>query len=116
MTIYDAPTVTYDEATNDLGLGTASPSARLHVIDTVEQQRLGYDAATYLSMTVSNLGAPAGAIHKDFTDPAVEFPLLDPTTGNPVGVTLSHGEVYAMLWSLYMALAAERDAATVEGD
>ena len=50
-------TSAYDEATNDLGLGTVSPSARLHVIDTTEQQRLGYDAATYLSMTVSNLGA-----------------------------------------------------------
>ena len=50
-------TSAYDEASNDLGLGTASPSARLHVIDTTEQQRLGYDAATYLSMTVSNLGA-----------------------------------------------------------
>jgi len=40
--------------------------------------------------------------------------LLDPTTGNPVGATISHGEVYAVLWSLYMALAAERDAAIVE--
>lgn len=50
-------TSAYDELNNDLGLGTASPSARLHVIDTTEQQRLGYDAATYLSMTVSNLGA-----------------------------------------------------------
>ena len=28
----------------------------------------------------------------------------------------SHGEVYAVLWSLYMALAAERDAVTVAGD
>lgn len=50
--------------------------------------------------------------------------MLDPTTGNPVGaislgevydelgnlyVTLTHGQVYAILWSLYMALAAERD-------
>ena len=48
----------------------------------------------------------------------IAFPLLDPATGNPVGATLSHGEVYAVLWSLYMALAAERDAAMteVEGD
>lgn len=50
-------TSAYDEASNDLGLGTANPSARLHVVDTIEQQRIGYDAATYLSMTVSNLGA-----------------------------------------------------------
>jgi len=50
-------TSAYDETNNDLGLGTANPSARLHVVDTIEQQRIGYDAATYLSMTVSNLGA-----------------------------------------------------------
>ena len=50
-------TSAYDEVGNDLGLGTTNPSARIHVIDTVEQQRLGYDAATYLSISVSNLGA-----------------------------------------------------------
>ncbi len=56
-----------------------------------------------------NAGRPTG-----FTDPSATFPLLDPSTGNPVGATISHGEVYAVLWSLYMALAAERDAAIVE--
>ena len=53
-------------------------------------------------------------LQKEFTDPAVTFPLLDPSTGNPVGPTLTHGQVYATLWSLYMALAAERDAALTE--
>lgn len=47
----------FDEAANDWGFGTTSPSAKVHVVDTDEQLRLGYDAATYLSMTVSNLGA-----------------------------------------------------------
>ena len=50
-------TSAYDEATNDLGLGTASPSARLHVVDTTEQQRIGYDLANYLGITVSSTGA-----------------------------------------------------------
>lgn len=49
-------TSAYDEAGNDLGLGTASPSARLHVIDTAAQLRLGYDAANYLSTTVGSTG------------------------------------------------------------
>jgi hypothetical protein len=47
----------FDEAANDWGFGTTSPSAKVHVVDTAEQLRLGYDAATYLSMTVSDLGA-----------------------------------------------------------
>jgi hypothetical protein len=46
----------FDEAANDWGFGTTSPSAKVHVVDTAEQLRLGYDAATYLSMTVSSLG------------------------------------------------------------
>lgn len=62
----------------------------------------------------ATLGTPAGAITKEFTDPATEFPLLNPATGEAVGQQLTHGFVYAALWSLYMALAAERDAAIVE--
>jgi hypothetical protein len=46
----------FDEAANDWGFGTTSPSAKVHVVDTAEQLRLGYDAATRLSMTVSSLG------------------------------------------------------------
>jgi hypothetical protein len=37
----------FDEAANDWGFGTTSPSAKVHVVDTAEQLRLGYDAATY---------------------------------------------------------------------
>jgi hypothetical protein len=50
-------TSAYDEVNDRSGIGTTSPSAKLHVVSTTEQERLGYDAATYLSTTVSNLGA-----------------------------------------------------------
>ncbi len=50
-------TSAFDEATNAWGFGTTSPSAKVHVIGTTEQQRLGYDAANYLSTTVSSTGA-----------------------------------------------------------
>ncbi|MCP4128482.1 MAG: hypothetical protein GY753_15680, partial [Gammaproteobacteria bacterium] len=36
----------------DVGIGTRSPSAQLHVIETTEQLRLGYDATNYTSFTV----------------------------------------------------------------
>ncbi len=39
------------------------------------------------------------------------FPGLDPETNLPVGRDITHGEVYALLYSLYMHLAAQRDAA-----
>lgn len=50
-------TSAYDEVNDRSGIGTTSPSAKLHVVSTTEQERLGYDEATYLSTTVSNLGA-----------------------------------------------------------
>lgn len=39
------------------------------------------------------------------------IPLLNPLTGQPTGGTITMGEVYAIMWSLYMQKAAERDAA-----
>lgn len=39
------------------------------------------------------------------------IPLLDPTTSNPTGSTVTHAELYAILYSLYMQTATARDAA-----
>ena len=47
----------YDEVSNKLGIGTLTPSAKVHVLATTEQMRLGYDAANYCSITVSDAGA-----------------------------------------------------------
>lgn len=47
-------TFTFD-GTN-LGLGTASASAKLHIVKTTEQLRLGYDASNYVTQTVSSAG------------------------------------------------------------
>lgn len=41
----------------NLGIGVTSPSARLHVRSTTEQQRLAYDSFNYLSTTVGSNGA-----------------------------------------------------------
>jgi len=43
-------------------------------------------------------------------DPSATFPALDPTTNEPVGRDITHGEVYGLLYSLYMDLAKKRDA------
>lgn len=47
---------------------------------------------------------------------AESFPLLDPATNAPTGQTLTHGELYVALYSLYMQTAAERDAAPGGGN
>lgn len=51
-----------------------------------------------------------GSCQKAFSPSAV-IPLLDPTTGLPTGTTVTHGELYAILYSLYIQTATERDAA-----
>ncbi len=61
--IYDASGDNSYLASN-LGIGTATISAKLHVLSTTEQLRLGYDAANYTSFTTSSGGdltiAPSG--------------------------------------------------------
>lgn len=51
-----------------------------------------------------------GTCQKDFSA-ATSFPLLDPGTGAPTGATATHQDVYALLFSLYMQTAMERDEA-----
>lgn len=62
----------------------------------------------------ATIGTPCGSVTKHFIDPADTFPVLNPTNGEPTGQTCSHGQLYALLWSLYMDSAAERDAAEAE--
>lgn len=40
----------------NVGVGTASPSAQLHVLKTTEQLRVGYDASNYYSTTIGSTG------------------------------------------------------------
>ena len=42
-------------------------------------------------------------------DPAAEVALLDPTTGESLGATMTQGQIHVALWSLYMSKALERD-------
>jgi hypothetical protein len=50
----------------------------------------------------------AGSCRKAF-DPAATIPMLDPATGETTGSSVTHGELYAILFSLYMQTAVERD-------
>lgn len=46
----------WDNTSKELGVGTGSPSAKIHSLATTEQLRLGYDASNYASFTVNSSG------------------------------------------------------------
>lgn len=52
----------------------------------------------------------AGGINVPF-DPLKVINLLDPATGQPTGQTMTFGEMYMAMWSLYMQEAVARDGA-----
>ena len=39
-------------------------------------------------------------------DPAGVIPIINPQTGRPTGGTISHGEIYALIYSAYLAAAS----------
>ena len=49
-----------------------------------------------------------GTLTLDF-DPEKTIDLLNPQTGEPVGASMNYGEIYAIIFSAYMAAANERD-------
>ena len=53
---------------------------------------------------------PLGTLVESATDMTATFALLDPNSGQNVG-TMSYEQLYAGLYSLYLSLAAARDAA-----
>ncbi|HEY1037191.1 MAG TPA: hypothetical protein VGE62_01255 [Candidatus Paceibacterota bacterium] len=69
----------------NVGVGTTTPSAKVHSLSTTEQLRLGYNASNYASFTVSSVGklvigatggqvlAPNGSVNAGFPTPGVGF-------------------------------------------
>jgi hypothetical protein len=56
-TTYTGAHMLVDGSTGDVGVGVVSSlSARLHIIKTTEQLRVGYDASNYYSTTVGSTG------------------------------------------------------------
>lgn len=63
-------------------------------------------------VTVENdrivLAVPQGALTENFTNPAEEFNLINPDTGDVIG-TSTYMNVYVILHSLYRHIATKRD-------
>ena len=60
----------------------------------------------------NNINTPAGQLRADMSDPATTFDLIHPETGAVIG-TAQYLNLHVLLYSLYLHLAAQRDAAAV---
>ena len=74
----------------------------------------GQPTITFHEETAFNTGADVitkqvGSLSCAF-NPTDTFAGIDPETNQSVGRNITHGEVYALLYSLYMDLANKRDA------
>jgi hypothetical protein len=80
--------------TGNLGVGTSSPSAKIHSLSTSEQLRLGYDASNYLSFTVGS----AGELDVDSTNGEIRFNssafIFEDSTNHGTRATLSSNDLY----------------------
>lgn len=77
------------DSAGNVGIGTTSPSAFLHVLGTTEQQRIGYDASNYFKTTVSNIG---GVIF-DAVGSGAKFVFSDALEATTVKATTAGGFV-----------------------
>jgi hypothetical protein len=94
--------------------GTAWQRCKTVVINNplVGPKGVYFEEERVISLDGQDLRQPVGGCSKTF-DAGGSFPLLDPGTNLPVGVSMSHAELYVALYSLYMQTATERDAALV---
>jgi hypothetical protein len=89
-------------------------SYRVHI----ENPWGGQALVTFFEEDISELSngakvnTPLGQITLAFTDPDTVVQLIDPSTGLEIpGATMTHGQLYLGLSSLYLQAAIARDAA-----
>lgn len=107
MPNYQESTVTGTQWRRACRVVIENPLNAMQSIKFVEEDAISLGVAVHTSIC-ANLDAPF--------DSAATFPILDPTTDLPVGRDATHGEIYGLLYSLYMHLAKERDAALITAE
>lgn len=61
-----------------------------------------------IAMEGTDITIPAGTCSKTF-NPMETITIVNPETGQPTGNTITHAELYVILYSLYLQTAQERD-------
>ena len=70
--------------------------------------KITFGEETRIAIGDGSIQASTGTVMCNF-DPETTFHMLNPTTNEPTGDSVSHAALYAQLYSLYMHLANLRD-------
>ncbi len=77
--------VIYSDSSGNVGIGTNAPGAKLHIVTTTEQLRLGYNVSNFVSFITGSAGqltiTPSGSATTTISGPVI----LAGTSGN-VGI------------------------------
>jgi len=76
------------------------------------QPMLEFDEERATILADRTLTERVGGLRVAF-DPAEEIALINPETGEPLGSSVTHAQLYVILFSLYIGKAQARDAAAV---
>lgn len=73
-----------------------------------------YPSVTFLEEDVTTINGVttkvnSGKFTREMTDPATEFPIIDPQTNLETGMVATFGQFYVLGYSLYLYLAQLRD-------
>lgn len=87
----------------------ASAVSITNPLNNVQNATITFTEEDVIQKGVNILTTPAGGITAQFSEVS-SFNLLNPTTGAVVG-SMTPAELYAILYSLYIKVATDRDAA-----
>lgn len=107
MTDYNESTVAGSKWTRCKAIHITNEYGRLPHIIFGEEELLDVGDTDPIHKSVGS------EIHANFDPVNGNIPLLDPTTNQPLGTSITHIELYTILYSLYMQKAQERDNALV---
>ena len=74
------------------------------------QKSIRFDEEQVVQMADGNVFKALGPLPVNY-DPTATIDVLDPSTGQSTGKTITHADLYDYLYSAYMQAAAARDAA-----
>ena len=104
MSLYQPSDVAGTKSTRAYRVECQNPLEGQASITFAEQSVVNLDDGTVITKDLGNLNEVLSE-----ENAGTEFALLNPLTGEPTGQNMSYGQMFAVLYSLYLDLAIKRD-------